>query len=124
MDLQYQLKEGNYHLYDLSTPASTVTGEHRLRLKTDAVAIAFDRSTGALHEHGSPLRIHSWATNTRRRLRTAGAWDRAEDIVVVSGPLPVDEINKCLAIKGYCRSMFTRLSTLPNGKLIARARAR
>jgi len=34
----------------------------------------------------------------------------------------VDEINKCLRIKGYCRSMFTRLSTLPHGKLIARTR--
>jgi hypothetical protein len=122
MALQYQLKEGNYHLYDLSTPASKVTGEHRLRLKTDTVAIAFDRSTGVLHEHGSPLRIHSWATNTRRRLRAAGSWDSAEDIVVVSGPLPVDEVNKCIEIKGYCRSMFTRLSTLPHGKLIARAR--
>ena len=121
MDLQYQLKEGNYHLYDLSTAASKVTGEHRLRLKTDTGALAFDRSTGTLHEHGSPLRIHSWATNTRRRLRAAGAWDSAEDIVVVSGPLPVDEINKCLRIKGYCRSMFSRLSKLPHGKLIARA---
>ena len=123
MDLQYQLKNGNYHLYDLSTPASKVTGEHRLRLKTDAVAIAFDRSTGALHEHGSPLRIHCWASNTRRRLRAAGAWDSAEDLVVVSGPLPVDEINKCLSIQGYCRSMFTRLSTLPHGKRIARGNA-
>ena len=123
MDLQYQLKNGNYHLYDLSTPASKVTGEHRLRLKTDAVAIAFDRSTGALHEHGSPLRIHCWASNTRRRLRAAGAWDSAEDIVVVSGPLPVDEINKCLSIQGYCRSLFTRLSTLPHGKRIARGAA-
>ena len=122
MGLQYQLKEGNYHLYDMSTPASKVTGEHRLRLKTDAVAIAFDRSTGTLHEHGSPPRIHSWASNTRRRLRAAGAWDRANDIVVVSGPLPVDEINRCLAVKGYCRSMFSRLSTMPNGKLIARQR--
>jgi hypothetical protein len=122
MQLQYQLKEGNYHLYDLSTTPSKVTGEHRLRLKTDTVAIAFDRSTGALHEHGTPLRIHSWATNTRRRLRAAGAWDQSEDIVVVSGPLPVDEINKCLAIKGYCRSMYSRLSSLPHGKLIARPR--
>ena len=32
MALQYQLKEGNYHLYDLSTPQSKATGEHRLRL--------------------------------------------------------------------------------------------
>ena len=123
MALQYQLKEGNYHLYDMSTPASKVTGEHRLRLKTDNVAIAFDASTGVLHEHGSPLRIHSWASTARRRLRAAGSLDCANDIVVVSGPLPVDEINKCIQISGYCRRMFTRLATLPHGKLIARQHA-
>ena len=122
MTLQYQLKEGNYHLYDMSTPASKVTGEHRLRLKTDNVAIAFDVRTGVLHEHGSPVRIQSWATTARRRLRAAGALDSANDIVVVSGPLPVDEINKCLRITGYCRRMFTRLSTLPHGKRIERTR--
>jgi len=118
MALQYQLKQGNYHLYDLSTPASKVTGEHRLRLKIDTVAIAFDASTGVLHEHGSPTRIHSWATTARRRLRAAGSVERANDIVVVSGPLPVDEINKCLQINGYCRSLFRRLNTLPHGKLV------
>ena len=48
MALQYQLKQGNYHLYDLSTPPSKVTGEHRLRLMTDTVAIAFDARTGEL----------------------------------------------------------------------------
>jgi hypothetical protein len=119
MELQYQLKEGAYNLYDLSTPASKITGEHRLRLRTDTVAIAFDARTGELHEHGSPSRIHSWALNTRRRLRSSGALDRANDIVVVSGPLPVDEINKCLTIEGYCRRMFTRLGSLPHGKRLA-----
>ena len=119
MALQYQLKSGNYHLYDLSTPASVVTGEHKLRLTTDTVAIAFDARTGELQEHGSPSRIHLWANNTRRRLRAAGNSDQANAIVVVSGPLPVDEINKCLQIKGYCRGMFKRLSTLPHGKRLA-----
>jgi hypothetical protein len=123
MALQYQLKEGNYHLYDLSTPASKVTGEHRLRLRTATVAIAFDASTGELHEHGNPTRIHSWATTARRRLRAAGALDSANDIVVVSGPLPVDEINKCLQISGYCRRLFSRLDTLPHGKFTGRKRA-
>ena len=123
MALQYQLKEGNYHLYDMSTPASKVTGERRLRLKTDTVAIAFDASTGVLHEHGSPLRIHSWASTARRRLRAAGSLDSANDIVVVSGPLPVDEINKCLRITGYCRRLFHRLATLPHGKFLARKQA-
>jgi hypothetical protein len=121
MALQYQLKEGNYHLYDLSTPASKVTGEHRLRLMTDTVAIAFDARTGELREHGSPTRIHSWANNTRRRLRAEGALDRANDIVVVSGPLPVDEINKCLQITGYCRRMYSRLFTMFYGKRLARS---
>ena len=122
MALQYQLKEGNYHLYDLSTPASKVTGEHRLRLRTATVAIAFDVSTGELHEHGSPTRIHSWATTARRRLRAAGALESANDIVVVSGPLPVDEINKCLQIDGYCRRLLQRLATLPHGKFTTRKR--
>ena len=123
MTLQYQLKEGNYHLYDLSTPASKVTGQHRLKLMTDTVAIAFDASTGVLHEHGNPARIHSWATTARRRLRAAGSLASANDIVVVSGPLPVDEINKCLRVTGYCRRMFTQLATLPHGKRLARTAA-
>lgn len=121
MTLQYQLKEGNYHLYDLSTPASRVTGEHRLRLKSDTVAIAFEASTGALREHGSPTRIHSWANNARRKLRASGALDKANDLVVVSGPLPVEEINKCLKIDGYCRDMLGKLHQLPHGKRIERS---
>lgn len=119
MALQYQLKQGNYHLYDLSTPASKATGEHRLRLKTDTVAIAFCARTGTLHEHGSPTRIHMWASNTRRRLRAAGNVASANDIVVVSGPLPVEEINKCLQIDGYCQRLLSRLATMPHGKRLA-----
>ena len=117
MDLQYQLKAGSYYLYDMKEPPSPYTGERRFRLKTDTVAIAFDRSTGELHQHGSPTRIQSWATGARRRLRAAGAIDIANDIVVVSGPLPVDELNKCLWVNGYVRRMFKRLASLPHGKL-------
>jgi type II secretory ATPase GspE/PulE/Tfp pilus assembly ATPase PilB-like protein len=81
--------------------------------------LAFCARTGVLHEHGSPTRIHIWATNTRRRLRDAGEVASANDIVVVSGPLPVDEINKCLQIEGYCQQLLRRLSTLPHGKRLA-----
>ncbi len=117
MDLQYQLKAGNYCLYDMREAPSAATGERRCKLKTDSVAIAFDQHTGQVHQHGSATRIQSWALHQRRRLRAAGALDQANGIVVVSGPLPVDELNKCLWISGYCRRMFTRLANLPHGKL-------
>ncbi|MGD9774848.1 hypothetical protein [Diaphorobacter sp.] len=117
MDLQYQLKAGSYYLYDMREQPSAVTGERRFKLKTDTVAIAFDQHTGQMHQHGSPARIQSWAMHQRRRLRAAGALDEANDIVVVSGPLPVEELNKCLWISGYCRRLFTRLASLPHGKL-------
>ena len=119
MDLQYQLKAGSYYLYDMRDTPSAVTGERRFKLKTDLVAIAFDAHTVQVHQHGNPMRIQSWATMTRRRLRAAGAQQEANDIVVVSGPLPVEEINKCLWITGYVRRMFQRLATLPHGKLQA-----
>lgn len=117
MDLRYELKAGSYCLYDMREAPSTVTGERRCRLRTESVAIAFDRRTGQMHQHGSPARIQSWAAHQRRRLRAAGALEEANGIVVVSGPLPVDELNKCLWISGYCRRMFTRLASLPHGKL-------
>jgi len=117
MDLQYELKAGSYYLYDLQEKPSQVTGERRFKLKTEDVALAFDISTGALHQHGTPQRILNWALGHRRRLRAAGDQAAANDLVVVSGPLPVEEINNCLAISGYCRRMFKRLATVPHGKL-------
>ena len=120
MHLQYQLKAGSYYLYDMRDTPSAVTGERRFKLKTDLLAIAFDNYTGEVHQHGTPSRIQSWAMNTRRRLRAAGMWQEAEDIIVITGPFPVDEINKCLSIRGYCRRLLQRLATLPHGKLQTR----
>ena len=117
MHLQYQLKAGSYYLYDLRDAPSAVTGERRFKLKTDLLAIAFDNHTGEVQQHGTPSRIQSWASNTRRRLRAAGQWQAAEDIIVISGPFPVEEINKCLWMRGYCRRLLQRLSKLPHGKL-------
>lgn len=116
MELQYQLKGGSYCLVDMTQPPSPVTGERPVRLKTDNVAIAFEASTGMLREHGSPARIQLWFSRMRRTLHAQGDAHLANDLVMISGPLPVDEINKCLWISGYCRRLWKRLGTLPNGK--------
>ena len=119
MDLQhlrYQLRSGHYYLYDMRDALNAITGERPYRLKTKLVAIAFDSITGHVHQHGHPTRINSWAMGTQRRLRMAGDWDGADRLVVVSGPLPEEEINKCLSLQGYCRWLLARLASLPHGK--------
>ena len=119
MDLQhlrYQLRSGHYYLYDLRDAPNTITGERPYRLKMELVAIAFDRITGRVHQHGHPTRINAWAMGTQRRLRMAGDWDAADRLVVVSGPLPEEEINKCLRVQGHCRWLLARLTSIPHGK--------
>ena len=109
MDMQYQLKAGSYYLYDMREAPSAVTGERRFKLKTDTVAIAFDVHTGKVHQHGSPTRIQSWANNTRRRLRAAGAQQEATDIVQTSVPMHVEQLNKSKRVSGNIRRTFTHL---------------
>lgn len=119
LHLRYRLKSGFYYLYDMRDAPNAITGERPYRLKTELVAIAFDRITGCVHQHGHPTRIHSWAMGTQRRLRMAGDWEGANRLVVVSGPLPEEEINKCLSVQGYCRWMLMRLASMPHGKFAA-----
>lgn len=119
LHLLYRLKSGHYYLYDMRDAPNAITGERPYRLKTELVAIAFDRVTGRVHQHGHPTRINAWAMGAQRRLRMAGDWEGADRLVVVSGPLPEEEINKCLRVQGYCRWMLMRLSSMPHGKLNA-----
>ena len=123
LHLMYQLRSGHYYLYDMRDAPNAITGERPYRLKTELVAIAFDRITGRVHQHGPPTRIHSWAMGAQRRLRMAGDWEAADRLVVVSGPLPEEEINKCLRVQGYCRWMLMRLASMPHGKLNAHRNA-
>lgn len=119
LHLRYQLRSGHYYLYDMRDAPNAITGERPYRLKTELVAIAFDRITGRVHQHGPPTRINSWAMGAQRRLRMAGDWEGADRLVVVSGPLPEEEINKCLGVPGYCRWLLMRLASMPHGKFNA-----
>ena len=121
LHLRYQLRSGHYYLYDMRDAPNAITGERPYRMKTELVAIAFDRITGHVHQHGHPTRINAWAMGAQRRLRMAGDWDGADRLVVISGPLPEEELNKCLRVQGYCRWLLTRLASLPHGKSGARS---
>lgn len=109
MSLTYELRHGSYYLMDLSEPPSRLTGERRIHLMTDEVAIAFDRDEGILHKHGNPDQVEDWATNARQAYRDQGFDAQAEALLVISGAFPVAEINACLNTAGYCKVLLDKL---------------
>jgi hypothetical protein len=110
MSLEYVLEHGSYVLYDMDTEPSGLTGNREILHCCDEVAIAFDRDSGTLHKHGDPARVMAWADQARAKLRQVpGGNVLADALVVISGKLPLEEVNKCLAITGYCAIMARRL---------------
>lgn len=109
MDYEYQLINGNYVLYGDGEPIGAPLPE---------VAMAFTKAnpedpTGmaTLHKHGSEATVTSWAKKTREQFCAAGYFGMADDIVVISGKFPLEELNKCLAISGYIGRLWQSLTT-------------
>ncbi len=109
MDLQYVLEHGDYVLYDMAEEPSRLTGKREPHLHCHHLAIAFDRESGVLHKHGDEELVKKWAQAKRAELIQAGLESWAGNLVVISGELPLEEVNKCLAISGYCTRMVAKL---------------
>lgn len=75
----------------------------------DTVALGFDKKDGTLFKHGKPETVSQWTVTAAGKLREAGLQDWADDLVMVEGRFPLEEINKCLDISGYCKVFFAKL---------------
>jgi hypothetical protein len=110
MRLQYELKHGSYYLYDMDAKPSVLSGEREIRIMTDTVALCFRRGDGSLLRHGGPDQVEPWAAAEAQRLRAAGLADWADEVTVVTGAFPVDELNRCLTTTGYCSTLMRNLA--------------
>jgi len=107
-DYHYELNCGQYVLHNGDKPIGPVL---------DEVAIAFDRESGTLHKHGSVENVQAWVDKSQQRLResaSAGGLGRlaaqmADDLVIVTGKFPVEEVNRCLSTSGYVLHMVEKL---------------
>jgi hypothetical protein len=75
----------------------------------DTIAIGFDKEDGTLHKHGTPHMVSQWSVTTTGKLGTVGLHELADNLVVVDGRFPLEEVNKCLSISGYCKVFFEKL---------------
>lgn len=98
--LQYHKEAEKYQLKNDGRPEGQPLSE---------VAIAFDAKTGVLHKHGHIQYVSNWVAKTTASLRASG-WDNlADDLVVIEGKFPVEELNKCLGISGYVADLYAAM---------------
>lgn len=104
--LRYRMEGTEYALVD----------EHdRIHWAGEEVAVAFTFSPdeqdmeGTMHKHGSPEEANAWAEKTRKKLTDAGHSDMANEIIVVSGKISLEDLNKIIEISGYVGIWYKRL---------------
>ena len=110
MSCEYKLSDfsSEYILYDQNT--GSVLG------CMDEVAIAFTYDPeasapglrGTLHKHGYPSRVNKWAKNACKKYVAAGLHDMAEQIIVIQGRFPLEELDKILNIAGYIGTFYEK----------------
>ena len=97
----YELVDDQYVLMVNHKPTKEKPG--------NTIALAFDKAEGVVRKHGSPERVNPWAANELQNLGAAGLSKLADNLVVIEGRFPVDEVNKCIAITGYCNQFYLKL---------------
>jgi hypothetical protein len=98
---QYRLSGGQYVLCEGGIPKSA---------PVDEISMAIDRASGTLHKHGDPAWVQQWAKTAQAQFRSVGFNEVADDLVVVTGRFPLDEINRCLDTTTYVATFYERLT--------------
>jgi hypothetical protein len=100
MTLEYRLLANQYVLFQ----DGKQTGRALPQL-----SLAFDRDNGTVYKHGEPAMVQTWAHLMLKRMVNGHMHDDAQNLVVVTGRWPLDEVNRCLENPSYAAEFFTRL---------------
>lgn len=104
--MEYRLNCGQYVLHAKAPMSDDLVPVGRV---LDELSLAIDKREGTLHKHGVPNLVASWYQRTTQTLRAGGCEDFADDLVIVTGRFPLEEVNKCLSIAGYAGIFYKRL---------------
>jgi len=93
----YEIKDGEYYLvYDGSSEPDYYIGPEI------SIAFTFEAAEkiGILHKHGRPDMVNQWANVYRKKLSDVNnKW--ANEMTVVTGKIPLEELSKMIEISGY-----------------------
>lgn len=74
------------------------------------VAICFDTNLGVRLSHGNPETVLEYYNDTIQRLKGVSFEEAIEDIVVIQGKFPVEELNKLLEDALYISTFVKRVT--------------
>ncbi len=100
MNLNYRLNGGQYVLYKGDQPTTA---------PVDEISLVIDRAAGILHRHGNSDQSRAWIENAQAKFRDGGHAQFADDLVLITGRFPLDEINRCLEARTYVTTFYKRL---------------
>jgi len=71
-----------------------------------------------LLKHGDPVLVKKWCYNYKEKLEAAYETTKSDeylkeinDLVLVEGQIPVEDLNKCIDITGYVAAFYEKVST-------------
>lgn len=101
---RYSFENGEYILF------YSDNGEVVCHMDEVALALSKDEpKMWTLHKHGSRENVQNWYDKIVKRYRAAGLHDIADEMVMIAGKFPVDELNRCIESSGYIRVMCQKL---------------
>jgi hypothetical protein len=99
--MKYSVEHGSYYLKD---------GENILFCGQEiALAVSVDSEDPSMvtrHKHGDPKLVQKWAATHILALRQGGLDEMADEMKVITGQFPVDEINEMLECSGRTRKFY------------------
>lgn len=104
--MEYRLNCGQYVLHTKPPMGGDLVPTGRV---LDEISLAIDIVEGNLHKHGVPELVSAWHAETSRKLREGGCAEWADNLVVVTGRFPVEEVNKCVSATSYAGVFYKRL---------------
>ncbi len=100
MSYEYRFNCGQYVLHRDGNPITA---------PSDTVAIALSVDMETLLKHGTPSAVSVWLTLTKDRLIEKGQQETADNIVMIEGRFPLDELNRCLTTSGYVMKLYREM---------------
>lgn len=100
MEFEYRLNCGQYVLHSNGSPVGPLL---------DEVALCLTTSCGTLHKHGKPEFVQKWLATTQAAFRKGGFQEMADELVVIQGRFPLEELNRCISTTGYALRLYEKV---------------